>query len=89
MNWADFAVIAAAALAIVSAALAQWASRVALACTTQVAATYQQWADARAAHAEYDRRSLACWLEINAAMTEDRPVADWAWAWAHGIDEDD
>lgn len=89
MSPADIAVIVCAALALVSARVAWVGMRTAANAATSAVNALETYIETRREHDDFDRRSLACWLKINAATNEQRPVADWAWAWAHGIDEDD
>ena len=89
MNWADVIVVACGALAVVCAAVCHLAAKTCSSAADDVIEHFKAWTEARAEHNEHDRKSLKVWLEINEATRDGRPVADWAWAWAHGIDEDD
>lgn len=88
MTWAELVVILAAMLTITCAAVCHLATKTCADAADLVVDRLNAWNDARAEHSEHDRKSLACWLEISAATKEGRPVAEWAWAWANGIDED-
>ncbi len=88
MTWADFVLILAAMLTIACAAVCHLATKTCSEAADLVLESLKAWIDMRAERNEHDRKTLAVWLEIQAATKEDRPVAEWAWTWANGIDED-